>query len=92
VVDRGDGTYIVDAQITFYDFLTYFNKTEWLEDEQEFDTLAGCILQVLEHIPQVGEKLQWREFDLEVIDMDGHRIDKIMVKPSEEIKEEMEED
>jgi putative hemolysin len=92
VYDRGDGTYLVDAQIPFYDFLAYFNKTEWLsEDEHEFDTLAGCILQELEHIPQTGEKAKWREFDFEIIDMDGHRIDKVLVKPSEDVKDEMDE-
>lgn len=92
VVDRGDGTFLVDAQIPFYNFLSYFNKTEWLsEDEQAFDTLAGCILQELEHIPTAGERLKWREFDFEILDMDGHRIDKVLVKPSEDVKDEMDE-
>jgi putative hemolysin len=93
VTDRGDGSFLVDAQIPFYDFLSYFKKTEWLsEDEHEFDTLAGCILQELEHIPQVGEKMKWKEFDLEVLDMDGHRIDKVLVKPSEDVIKEMADD
>jgi putative hemolysin len=92
IVDRGDGTYLVDAQIPFYDFLTYFDRTEWLtEEEHDFDTLAGCILHELEHIPNSGEKLKWKGFNFEIIDMDGHRIDKIMVLPSEVIQDEMEE-
>jgi putative hemolysin len=90
---REDGSYLVDGQIPFYDFLTYFNKTDWLsEEEHNFDTLAGCILQILEHIPETGEKLQWKEFGFEIIDMDGHRIDKVMVKPSEQVKNEMEDE
>lgn len=90
VTERGDGTYLVDAQIPFYDFLSYFKKTDWLDDEEhEFDTLAGCILQELQHIPETGEKMKWKEFDLEVLDMDGHRIDKVLVTPSAEIQEEM---
>lgn len=93
VIPRGDGTFLVDAQIPFYDFLTYFKKTAWLDDEEhEFDTLAGCVLHELEHIPEAGEKLRWNEFDMEVLDMDGHRIDKVLVKPSEQVIEEMEED
>ncbi len=88
--NRGDGTYLVDAQIPFYNFLSHFNRTDWLSEEDlEFDTLAGCILHCLEHIPKPGEKLKWKGFQLEVIDMDGHRIDKVLVRPSEEIKEEM---
>ena len=93
IVDRGDGSFLVDAQIPFYDFLTYFNRTEWLtEEELEFDTLAGCILTELEHIPQSGEKLKWKGFRFEIMDMDGHRIDKVLVLPSEEIKEDLQED
>jgi putative hemolysin len=93
IVDREDGTFLVDAQIPFYDFLSRFDKADWAsEDEYSFDTLAGCVLQVLERIPQTGDKLKWRGFDIEVVDMDGHRIDKVLVKPSQEIMDEMEED
>ena len=89
---RDDGSFLVDGQIPFYDFLTYFEKAEWMnEGEHDFDTLAGFILHELEHIPNTGEKLTWKGFTVEIIDMDGHRIDKVLVKISEEIKEEMEE-
>jgi putative hemolysin len=91
IVEREDGTYLIDAQIPFYDFLSRFDKADWAgEEEYAFDTLAGCILQVLERIPQTGDKLEWRGFSLEIMDMDGHRIDKVLVKPSKEIIEEME--
>jgi putative hemolysin len=93
IVERADGTYLVDAQIPFYNFLTKFEKTEWMnEAEHDFDTLAGFVLHELEHIPQTGETFDWRGFSFEIIDMDGQRIDKLLVKISEEIKEEMEED
>lgn len=89
---RDDGSFLVDGQIPFYDFLTYFEKAEWMnEGEHDFDTLAGFILHELEHIPKTGEKFTWKGFTIEIVDMDGHRIDKILVKISEEIKEEMEE-
>lgn len=92
IIERKDGTYLVDAQIQFYDFLTRFEKTDWMnEGEQEFDTLAGFILYELKHIPGTGETFEWRGFDFEIIDMDGQRIDKVLVKASDEIKEEMEE-
>jgi putative hemolysin len=93
IVQREDGSYLVDAQIPFYDFLTRFDKSDWINDsEYQFDTLAGCILHELERIPHVGNQLAWRGFDIEIVDMDGHRIDKVMVKPSQEIIDEMEED
>jgi putative hemolysin len=91
IIERKDGTYLVDAQIQFYDFLRRFEKTAWMNDEQEFDTVAGFILHELKHIPQTGETFTWRGFQFEIIDMDAQRIDKVLVKISEELKEEMEE-
>ncbi len=91
IVERKDGTYLIDAQIQFYDFLTRFEKTDWMnEGEQEFDTLAGFILHELKHIPHTAETFEWRGFHFEIIDMDAQRIDKVLVKVSEEIREEME--
>ncbi len=92
VIPREDGSFLIDGQIPFYDFLSYFDKTDWMnEGEQEFDTIAGFILHKLKRIPNVADKLEWNGFDLEIIDMDGHRIDKILVKISDEIRQEMEE-
>jgi putative hemolysin len=92
IIERHDGTYLVDAQITFYDFLSRFDKTEWMnEGEHEFDTIAGFVLHELERIPHTGEKFEWRGFEFEIIDMDGQRIDKLLVKISEELKDDMEE-
>ena len=91
IVEREDGSYIVDGQIPFYDFLSRFEKTEWMNEGQHgFDTLAGFILHQLERIPKTGDKLNWNGFKIEVIDMDSHRIDKVLVTLSEELKEDME--
>ncbi|RFM29180.1 HlyC/CorC family transporter [Deminuibacter soli] len=92
ITKREDGSFLVDGQIPFYNFLSYFDKTEWIEEgEQEFDTIAGFILHHLQHIPLTGEKLHWRGFDMEILDMDGHRIDKILVKAKHKANEEEEE-
>jgi len=91
IIKRDDGSYLVDGQIPFYDFLTRFEKADWMnEGEQDFDTLAGFILHTLERIPSVGDKFEWKGFSIEIIDMDGHRIDKVLVGISDQIKNEME--
>lgn len=93
IIEREDGSFLVDAQIPFYDFLRRFDKADWASDEEyTFDTLAGCILQELERIPKTGDKLHWRGFELEVMDMDGHRIDKVLVTASQDILDDMDEE
>lgn len=92
IIKRDDESFLVDAQIQFYDFLTYFARADWMnEGEHQFDTLAGFVLHELEHIPVTGEKFEWRDFTFEIIDMDGQRIDKILLTISEALKELMEE-
>ena len=91
IIKRKDGSFLVDAQLPFYDFLSHFEMTEWMnEGEHEFDTIAGFVLHELERIPKTGETFEWRGFEFEIIDMDGQRIDKILVKISEELKGNME--
>ena len=93
IKERSDGSYLVDAQITFYDFLSHFEKTEWMnEAEHQFDTLAGFVLHELERIPSTGDTFDWRGFQFEIIDMDGQRIDKLLVKIPADVKESMEEE
>ena len=92
ILKRDDGSFLIDGQIPFYDFLSRFNKTDLLQqDEQQYDTLAGCILHELERIPQSGDKMDWNGFHFEIIDMDGHRIDKVLVTAVQDILDEMEE-
>lgn len=80
IIEREDGTYLIDAQIPYYDFLSYFDKTDWLnEEEQDFDTLAGLVLDELERIPATGDQMEWRGFKFEIMDMDNNRIDKLLV-------------
>ena len=80
IVERSDGSFLVDAQIPFYDFLSHFDKTEWMEKwEQDFNTLAGFIIHHLERIPVTGDLMEWELFRFEIVDMDNHRIDKVLV-------------
>jgi len=92
IVKREDGTYLIDGLIQFYDFLSYFERTDWMnEGEQDFDTLAGFALHQLEHIPVTGEKFEWKDFTFEIIDMDGQRIDKLLICISDELQNELNE-
>lgn len=73
----GEG-WLVNGQCAFYDFLTYFEREELFESGN-YNTVGGLILELLEHIPQAGEQVRWYDFVFEVADMDGVRIDKVLV-------------
>ena len=80
IVPRKDGDgWLVDGRCTLYDFLTYFELEE-LYENADYTTLAGLIINQLGFIPANGERLSWKMFSFEVVDMDGARIDKVLVK------------
>lgn len=79
LIEREDGTWMVDGHYSLHDFLTYFELDELIND-YEVTTVSGLITTELSHIPKEGEKLVWHKFELEVIDMDGVKIDKVLVK------------
>lgn len=79
ITERADGTWLVDGQYRFYDFLEYFDLED-LYAEHDYNTLSGLILEILERVPKTGEKLSWLNFGFEIVDMDGARIDKVLVK------------
>ncbi len=81
--EREDGTYLIDAQLPFEDFLSYFNMTISAQTRREltgFDTLGGFALHILKDIPKTGETFIWHGYQFEIVDMDKSRIDKILVK------------
>lgn len=83
LVQREDGTWLVDGHYSLHDFLTYFELDE-LTNDYEVTTVSGLIMTELSHIPKEGEKLYWQNFELEVIDMDGVKIDKVIVRSLKE--------
>ena len=79
ITKRADGSWLVDGQYSFYDFLAHFDM-EYLYAENDFNTLSGLILDQLERVPDTGDKLIWQNLEFEIIDMDKARIDKVLVK------------
>ncbi|GAB2592261.1 hemolysin family protein [Spirosoma areae] len=85
--ERGDGSYLIDAQLPFEDFLAYFSITLTAlvrRDLTGFDTLGGFALHILKDIPQTGESFVWHGYQFEIMDMDKSRIDKILMQKQTE--------
>ncbi len=83
LVAREDGTWLVDGLYSLHDFLTYFDMDD-LTNDYEVTTVSGLIMTEMGKIPVTGETLIWNKLELEVIDMDGVKIDKVLVKTIKE--------
>ena len=79
IVEREDGSWLIDGDYSFHDFLHFFDLPSDIEHHQ-FDTLGGLILSKLGYIPKAGEKIVWIDLEMEVVDMDRVKIDKVLVK------------
>ena len=78
IVRREDGSYLVDGQCPFYELLDVL-EMESLFSQHNYKTLSGLILAVLQRVPKTGERVTWLNLELEIVDMDGARIDKVLV-------------
>ena len=78
LVVREDGSWLVDGHYSLHDFLTYFDMDDLIGD-YEVTTVSGLIVTELGVIPKQGQKLIWNKLEFEVIDMDGVKIDKVLI-------------
>lgn len=78
IIQRSSDSWLVDGQFPYFELLEYLKLSNRAETGG-FATVGGLFISITNHIPITGEKTQWRDFELEVVDMDGHRIDKIMI-------------
>jgi putative hemolysin len=83
LVAREDGTWMVDGLYSLHEFLTYFDMDD-LTTDYEVTTVSGLIMTEMGKIPTQGEKLIWNKLELEIVDMDGVKIDKVLVKAFKE--------
>ncbi len=80
VVIRDDGSWLLDGVMPIEDFKTLFDVDGLPgEDRGKYQTVAGFVMAQLGRIPKEGDKIQWRGLVLEVVDMDGNRVDKVLV-------------
>jgi len=79
IIKRDDGSWLVDGQLPFYHFVQEFDIQYFDKTKIKYNTVGGFALSNLHRIPHTGEKFTWRDFTFEIVDMDGTRIDKILV-------------
>lgn len=85
IVRRSDGSWLVDGRLVLHELVGALQVPAEVEESlPDVSTVAGLITTLLGHIPTEGEKVVWAGFEIEVIDMDGVRIDKVMVRSMRE--------
>jgi putative hemolysin len=81
-VHREDGSWLLDGLIPIpelKDKLGLKNVPE--EDRGRYHTLSGLVMWLAGRLPQTGDVLTWENWRLEVVDLDGKRIDKVLASP-----------
>jgi putative hemolysin len=87
IVQREDGSWLIDGAISTDDLRELLHVDQLPgEDEHDFRTAAGMVMAALGHIPVTGEVFAWRGIRFEVVDLDGARIDKLLVTPAPRIE------
>ncbi len=79
-VQRQDGSWLIDGLIPLDEFKEIFGIRE-LPQEENYQTLGGFILSHLGYIPSAADFFEYGNLRFEVVDMDGTRVDKVLVVP-----------
>ena len=75
---RQDGSWLLDGMLEVDEFKEIF-KLHVLPHEDEYETLSGFVMVSLGRVPQATDHFEWHSLRFEVIDMDGRRVDKVLV-------------
>ena len=80
-VRRDDGSWLMDGMLGIHEAERLLERKDMRGDE-DFETLAGFVLARLARIPQIGDHFEWGGLRFEIVDMDGRRIDRVLVAPT----------
>ncbi len=78
IVERPDGSFLVDGLVAIDTFEDRFGLTG-LQADGNYETVAGFVIDQLGRLPEVGDRVTRDDMTVEVVDMDGRRIDKVLV-------------
>ncbi|YAF96065.1 MAG: hemolysin family protein [Nodularia sp. CChRGM 3473] len=81
-VQREDGSWLLDGMLSVDEFYELFDLEEWeVEERGSYQTLGGFVINHLGRIPTAADHFEWHGMRIEVMDMDGNRVDKVLVIP-----------
>jgi putative hemolysin len=86
ILQRQDGSWLMDGMVLVDEFMEHFEIRDYTESETwSYQTLGGFVMMQLGRIPSAGDHFEWQNLRVEVMDMDGHRVDKVLVTQETEM-------
>jgi putative hemolysin len=80
-VQREDGSWLLDGMLSVDELELLLDLDELPEEDANYETVSGLFMAQLGRIPTLGDNFEWAKLRFEVVDMDGHRVDKVLVTP-----------
>jgi putative hemolysin len=81
-VQREDGSWLLDGLIPIQELKDKLGlKSAPEEDKGRYHTLSGLVMWLSGRLPQTGDVVSWENWQMEVVDLDGKRIDKVLATP-----------
>jgi putative hemolysin len=78
-IQRDDGSWLLDGMMPVDELQMLFDLDDLPGDSDDYDTLGGLFMAQMGRIPEVGDMFEWHGLRFEVMEMDGHRVDKVLV-------------
>ncbi len=79
IIQRNENTWLADAQFPIVEFIKYFDLDYEFENKDHYTTLVGFFLNTHNGSTEVGDKINIEDLELEIIDKDRQRVDKILI-------------
>lgn len=79
IVKRADNSFLLDGRTSIFELNRYFQQEIIEDDIPNYTTISGFLLLKLESIPHTGDLIHFRDLVFEIVDMDGNRIDKVLM-------------
>jgi putative hemolysin len=83
IVGREDGSWLVNGLLAADELKERLGLSGLpREEEADYQTVGGMVMDALGRVPAAGDRFEWEGYSFEVVDMDGHRVDKVLVAPT----------
>jgi putative hemolysin len=81
MIHRADGTWLVDGMLGLDELKQALGVSQLMDEDPEFHTLGGYLMARLNRVPMVADRILAEDFQFEVVEMDGRRVDRVLITP-----------